>query len=51
MFLAEKKLAIQVAQVDSIEINDVDFGKSSEDEILQQLATDAAGTDHKHSSL
>ena len=33
--MAEEKLAVEVAQIDGIQVNDVNFPKASEDEILQ----------------
>lgn len=42
VLLTEEKLPIQIAQVDSIEINNVDFAKAGELEVLEQFATDAS---------
>lgn len=41
VLVPEKKLPIQIAQVDRVEIDDVDLSKPGEDEILEQLASDA----------
>lgn len=46
MLMAEEELAIQVAEVYGIEIDNVDFSKAGEDEVLQQFAADATGANH-----
>jgi hypothetical protein len=51
VFVSEKKLSVQVGKIDGIEIDNVDFAKASENEILEQLATNSTGTDHEHTSL
>lgn len=51
MFLAEKKLAVEVAKVYGIEINYVDRTKPCEDEVFQKFAADTSGTDKKYFAL
>jgi hypothetical protein len=48
---AEQKLPVQVAQVNRVEVDNVDFAKPGQDQILEQLAADAAGSDHEHARL
>ena len=35
MFVSKEELTIQVAQIDSVKINDVNFAEAGEDEVLQ----------------
>ena len=51
VFVAEEELAVQIREVDRVEIHNVDLAEASEDEILEELAADAAGTDHEHARL
>lgn len=45
MLMAEEKLSIEVAKVNSVEIDDVNFAKAGQNEVLEQFAADAAGAD------
>lgn len=51
MLVAEQELAVEVAQVDCVEVDDVDFTESSEDEVLEQLTANAASSYHEHARL
>ena len=51
MLVAEEKLAVQVAQVDGVEIDDVDFTEAGESEVLEKLAANAASAHHEHARL
>lgn len=51
MFVPEKELAIEVAEVNCVEIDDMDFAKAGEDKVLEQFAADSASTDHEHPRL
>lgn len=51
MFVAEEELAIEIAKVNRIKINDVDLAEAGQDEVFEQLAADAASTDHQHARL
>ena len=48
MLVAEEKLAVQVAQVDGVEVDDVDFTETSENEVLEQLTANTASSYHEH---
>ena len=43
----EQKLPVQVADVNGVQINDIEVFKSGENEIFQQLASNTTRTDHK----
>jgi len=51
MLMSEEKLAIQVAQVDGVKIDDMDFTEACEDEVLQDFAADAASADKEDTRL
>ncbi len=35
MFVPEKELSVEIAEVDCIEVDDVDFAEAGEDEVLE----------------
>jgi len=45
MFVSEEKLAVEVAEVDCVEVDDVDFAEAGEGEVLEKFAADPAGAD------
>lgn len=51
MFEAEKELAVEIAQIDGVEVDDMDFAEPREQEVLQQFASDATSTHQKHTRL
>lgn len=51
MLVAEEELAIQVAQINGIQIHDVDFAETVEDEVLEQLAANATSANHQDARL
>lgn len=51
MFVTEKELTIEVAEVDGVQINDVDFAEAGENKVLQELAANSSGTDHQNAGL
>lgn len=46
MLVSEEELAIEVTEIDGVKVDDMDFSKAGEDEILEQLATYASSADH-----
>jgi hypothetical protein len=51
VFLAEEELPVEVAEVNRIEVDNVDLPEAGKDEVLEQLASDAASADHEHARL
>lgn len=51
MFMSEEELPVKVAEVDGIEIDNVDFAEAAEDEVLEELAADAASAYQEHAGL
>lgn len=51
VFMSEKKLSIEVTEIDSIEIDDVNFAEASQDEVFEKFAADAAGADKENTRL
>jgi hypothetical protein len=45
MFVSEEELAVEVAEVDGVEIDDVDFAEAGQGEVLEEFAADAASAD------
>lgn len=51
MFVTKQKLTIEVAQIDGVQVNYVYFTETGEQEVLEQLAADAASADQEHARL
>lgn len=51
MFMAKEELAIQVAQVNSIEVDNVNFAEPSKDKVFEELAADATCADKQNTRL
>ena len=51
MLLTEKELAVEVAKVDGVKVNDVDLAEAYENEIFQKLAANSSGADHQNARL
>lgn len=51
MLHAEQELAVEIAQVDGVQVDDVDLAEAREDEVLEQFAADAASADHEDPCL
>ena len=49
--MAKEELAIEVAEVDRVQIDNVNLAETAEHEILEQLTSYTASTDKKYSSL
>lgn len=51
VLVAEEELAVQVAEVDGVEIDDMDLAKAGQGEVLEQLAADSSSSDHQNAGL
>ena len=51
MFMAEKELAIKIAEVDRVKINDVNLAKTGEDKVFQQFTANPTSSDHQYTRL
>ena len=51
MFLTEKELAIQVAHIDRVQINDVYLTEAGEHEVFQKFTSDSASANHQYPRL
>ena len=47
MLIAEQELAVEVAKIDGIEIDDVYLAEAGEDEVLEEFAANAASSYHQ----
>lgn len=51
MLVAEQKLAVQVAEVDGVQVDNVDLTKARERQVLEELAADASSSYHQDARL
>lgn len=51
VFVPEEELAVEVAQVDRVQVDDVDLPEAGEDEVLQKFAAYTAGAYHQNAPL
>lgn len=51
MLITKKKLAIEVAEVDCVKIDDVDFAEAGKDKVLQEFAANASSADQQDPRL
>ena len=51
VLVAKQKLAVEVAEIDGVKVDNVDLAKAGEDEVLKQLAADAASPYHEYARL
>ena len=45
MLASEQELAVEVAQIDRVQIDNVYLAKAGENEVLEQFAADTSGAD------
>lgn len=45
VFMSEEELPVQIAQIDSIKIDDMDLPEASEDKVLEKFTSDTPGAD------
>lgn len=48
MLVAEQELTVEVAQVDGVEVDNVDFAEAGENEVLEELTTNATSSNHEY---
>ena len=51
MLLSEKKLPIEIAEVDRIQIHDVNLAEAGENKVLEEFTANAPRTDHQNPGL
>ena len=51
MLMAEEELAIEIAEIDRVKINDVNLTKTSEDKVFQQFTTNSTRSHHQYTRL
>lgn len=51
MFSSEEELTIQIAKIDGVKIDDMDFSETGQHKVFEQFASDTAGADKEHSCL
>ena len=51
MLVSEEELAIEIAQVNGVEVNHMDLAEAGADEVLEEFAADASSANHQHARL
>jgi hypothetical protein len=51
VLIAEQELAIEVAEIDGVEVYDVNLAEAGENEVLEEFAADAASSYHQDARL
>lgn len=51
MLGAEQELPVEIAEIDCIQVYNVDFAEASENEVFEKLAADTAGSYHENAGL
>jgi hypothetical protein len=51
MLMTKEELAVEVAEVYGIQINDMNLSEASQDEVLQKFTSDATGSNHEDFGL
>jgi len=51
MLMTEEKLSVEVAEIDCVKIDDVDFAEASQDKVLEQFAANTACADEEDARL
>jgi hypothetical protein len=51
MLMSKEELAIQVGEIDGVKVDDVDLAEACKHEVLEQLTSNASGTNHEHTGL
>lgn len=49
--MSEEELTVEIAEIDCVEIDDVNFTKARQGKVLEQFAANAAGADEKDARL
>lgn len=51
VFMSEKELAVKITQVDGVKVDNMDFAEACQDEVFEELASNAAGANQQHARL
>lgn len=51
MLVSEEELSIEIAEINRVKIDDMDFAETEEGKVFEKLAADAASTDHQDTGL
>lgn len=51
MFLPKKKLAVKIAEVDGIKVNDMYLSVACKDKVFEKFASDSSSSYHQYTSL
>lgn len=48
VLIAKQELSVEVAEIDRVQVGNVDFAEAGQDEVLEQFASDAASAHHEN---
>jgi hypothetical protein len=51
VFVSEEELTVEITQVDSIKIDNVNLSETGHDQVFEQFASNAAGANEERSRL
>jgi hypothetical protein len=51
VLMPEEELSVEIREVDRVEVDNVDFAKAGEGEVLEELASDATSSNHENAGL
>lgn len=51
VLVSEEELTVEIAQVDGVQVDNVDLAVTGEHEVLEEFASDATSSDHQHARL
>ena len=51
MLVTKEELTVEVAEVDGVQIDDVDLAEAGKDKILQKLAANSSSANHQNARL
>lgn len=51
MFMSEEELAVEIAKVDCVKVDDMDFAEASQGEVFEEFTADAACANEEDARL
>lgn len=51
MLMTKEELSVKIAEVDGVEIDNVDLAEAGEDKVLQKFTANSSGADHQDPGL
>lgn len=51
MLITKEELPVEVAEINGVQVDNVDFAEANKDEVLQELTANSSSTDHQNARL